>query len=286
VTSRRSPTVRKRRLAAELRRLRKECGLTREQVAERIGCAPVTITRIETGQSGARVGEVSLMLEVSGVTGDERAALLQVAKDARKRGWWHPYSTSIPRWFQIYVGIEEEASSMRVYQPEVVPGFLQTEAYARAIHLAEPAVPSEEETDRNVTVRLERQKRLLTAENSPDMWIVLSEAVLRRMVGGPKVMHDQLAQLLELSHHPNIMIQILTFRSGAHPAMLGGFALLGFPEPLDADVVYVEYRQGSLYLEKQDEVDSYSLMFNHLRAQALGREGSRDLITQVMQETV
>ncbi|MFE9107645.1 helix-turn-helix domain-containing protein [Actinomadura geliboluensis] len=284
MTARRSPTVRKRRLAAELRRLRKERGLTREQVAERIGCAPVTITRIETGQSGARLGEVSLMLEVYGVTGDEREALLQVAKDARKRGWWHQYSSTIPAWFQVFVGIEEEASSVRVYQPEVVPGFLQTEAYARSIHLAEPVVPSEEETDRNVALRMERQKRLLATNDAPDMWIVLSEGVVRRRVGGSEVMREQLVHLLELSHHPQIMIQILPFRAGAHPAMQGGFTVLSFPEPLDPDVVYVEYRQGSLYLEKQVEVDSYTQMFNHLCAQALGREGSRELITRVTQE--
>lgn len=284
MTARRSPTVRKRRLAAELRRLRKECGLTREQVAERIGCAPVTITRIETGQSGARVGEVSLMLEVYGVTGDEREALLQVAKDARKRGWWHPYGAVIPGWFQVYVGIEEEAASVRIYESEVIPGLLQTAVYAKATYLAEPVPLPEEEIERRVALRVDRQARMLEGEDTPTMWIVLSEAALRRNVGGRSTMKEQLERLLQLSHLKNIMLQVLAFESGAHPAMQGGFSILGFPEPRDPDVVYVEYRLGSLYLEKQDEVDSYVSIFNHLCAQALGREASRELIARIAQE--
>lgn len=284
MTARRSPTVRKRRLAAELRRLRKECGLTREQVAEGIGCAPVTITRIETGQSGARVGEVSLMLEVYGVTGDEREALLQVAKDARKRGWWHPFSGTMPSWFQVYVGLEEEAASIQDYQPEVVPGILQVEEYARATYLAEAVVPSEDEISRQTTLRMERQKRLLEADDAPEMWFVCNEAVIRREVGGRNAMKDQLERLVSLSHRPNITLQVLPFTAGAHPGMQGGFRILGFPERADPAVVYVEYRRGSLYLEKTDDVHSYTLVFNHLRAQALGRDESRALIASVAQD--
>jgi transcriptional regulator with XRE-family HTH domain len=264
--------------------LRKECGLTREQVAERIGCAPVTITRIETGQSGARVGEVSLMLEVYGVTGDEREALLQVAKDARKRGWWHPYSSTMPSWFQVYVGLEEEAASIQDYQPEVVPGILQVEAYARATYLAEAIVPSEDEINRQTTLRMERQKRLLEADNAPEMWFVCNEAVIRRVVGGRNAMKDQLDWLVALSRQPNITIQVLPFTAGAHPGMQGGFRILSFPEPADPAVVYVEYRRGSLYLEKVDDVHSYTLVFNHLRAQALGRDESRVLIASAAQD--
>jgi transcriptional regulator with XRE-family HTH domain len=284
VSARRSPTVRKRRLAAELRRLRKESGLTREQVAQRIGCAPVTITRIETGQSGARVGEVSLMLEVYGIVGEQREALLQVARDARKRGWWHPFSSTIPEWFQVYVGIEEEAASIRTYQSEVIPGLLQTSAYARATYLAEPTELSEEVIDRQVAVRIGRQKHLLEADDAPNMWIVLSEAALRRHVGGRATMREQLEHLVEVSRLPTVTLQVLAFESGAHPAMQGGFMILGFPEPADPDVVYVEYRTGSLYLEKPNEVDSYTLMFDHLRAQALGRDESRALLVQVAKE--
>ncbi|QFG21911.1 helix-turn-helix transcriptional regulator [Actinomadura sp. WMMB 499] len=284
MTARKSPTVRKRRVAAELRRLRKESGLTREQVAERIGCAPVTITRIETGQSGARVGEVALMLEVYGITGDDREAFLQVAKDARKRGWWHPFSSTMPNWFQVYVGLEEEASSIQDYQSEVIPGLLQTEAYARATYLAEPSIPSDEEIERRVALRQGRQKRLLEAEDAPAMWFVLSEAGIRRLVGGRATMCEQLNLLAELSRRPNITIQVLPFTAGAHPAMQGGFTLLGFPEPADPDVVYVEYRQGGLYLEKLDEVGGYLQIFNHLRAQAFGRDDSRYLITSATEE--
>ncbi|WP_245623285.1 helix-turn-helix domain-containing protein [Spirillospora albida] len=275
--------MRKRRLAAELRRLRKEAGLTREDVAERIGCAPVTITRVETGQSGARVGEVSLMLDVYGVVGDEREALLQVAKDARKRGWWHSYSGAIPSWFQVYVGLEEEATSIQDYQPEVVPGILQTEAYGRATYLAEAVVPVGQEIDRQINLRLERQKRILEADNPPDMWFVINEAVIRRSVGGITVMQDQLDHLVRLSHLPNITLQVLPFTAGAHPGMQGGFRILDFPNPADPAVVYVEYRRGSLFLEKADDVSSYTSVFNHLRAQALSRTESRDLVMAAAQ---
>ncbi|MFF5258741.1 helix-turn-helix domain-containing protein [Actinomadura viridis] len=276
--------MRKRRLAAELRRLRKESGLTREQVAERVGCAPITITRIETAQSGARLGEVSLMLEAYGITGEEREAMLQVARDARKRGWWHPYTRAIPDWFQVYIGIEEEASSIRDYQPEVVPGLLQTEGYVRAVAMAEPVVPPIEEIDRQVMLRLGRQERLLEPEDAPDMWFVVGEGVLHRLTGGASVQREQLDHLIELSHLPNVTIQVLPFEAGAHAGMQGGFTILGFPEPADPDVVYVEYRRGGLYLEMQADIDSYILTFDHLRAQALGRSESRALIAQVVKQ--
>ncbi|WP_286988346.1 helix-turn-helix transcriptional regulator [Thermomonospora sp. CIF 1] len=276
--------MRKRRLAAELRRLRKESGLTREQVAERVGCAPITITRIETGQSGARLGEVALMLETYGVTGDRREALMQVARDARKRGWWHPHTKAIPEWFQTYIGIEEEASSLRIYEAEVVPGLLQTEAYATATYLAEPVLLEKDEIARRVALRMERQRRLLEANDAPSMWVVLSEAVLRRHVGGKAVMREQLQYLDTLSRRPNVMLQVLPFSAGAHPAMQGGFTILSFPEPEDPDVVYVEYRLGSIYLEGHEEVDSYALLYNHLCAQALSRDGTRDLIAQVVDD--
>lgn len=255
MTARRSPTVRKRRLAAELRRLRKECGLTREQVAERIGCAPVTITRIETGQSGARVGEVSLMLEVYGVTGDEREALLQVAKDARKRGWWHQYSGTMPKWFQVYVGLEEEASEILTYESEHIPGLFQTDDYIRALLNAGLRTLAEDEIQGRVALRLKRQERLVS-NDAPKIWAVLNEAVIRRHVGGRETMCAQLQQLCELAKLDHINIVVLPFSAGAHPGMEGSCSVLRFPEPADPDVVYVQYRLGSIYLEDPSMLES------------------------------
>ncbi|MFD0683136.1 helix-turn-helix domain-containing protein [Actinomadura fibrosa] len=278
MTSRRSPTVRKRRLAAELRRLRKEAGLTREQVAERIGCAPVTITRIENAQSGARVGEVTLMLEAYGITGEEREALLQVAKDARKRGWWHQYSSTIPEWFRIYLGLEDEASELLIYESEHIPGILQTEEYIRAVMSSGLRSLPEEEVERRVALRLKRQERIL-GDEAPKMWAVLNEAVIHRLVGGREVMTRQLSHLLELSKLDHINIVILPFSAGAHPAMDGACNLLRFPEPMDPDIVYIQYRRGIVYLEDPSDVEEYVDLFDQLRSRALGPAESIALIT-------
>jgi transcriptional regulator with XRE-family HTH domain len=284
MTTRKSPTVRKRRVAAELRRLRKESGLTREQVAERIGCAPVTITRIETGQSGARLGEVSLMLEVYGVTGEEREAFLQVAKDARKRGWWHPFSSAIPSWFQIYVGLEEEASEILTYESELIPGLLQIDDYTRALLHADLRSRTEEEIEHRVALRLKRQERL-TTDDAPKVWAVLNEAVLRRQVGGPETMRKQLHHLAEMTHLNHVNIVVLPFTAGAHPSMDGACNILRFPEPADPDVVYVQYKLGSVYLEDPADVETYVDLFDHLRSRALGPEESLALIARVVGET-
>ncbi|RKS71852.1 helix-turn-helix protein [Actinomadura pelletieri DSM 43383] len=283
MTTRKSPTVRKRRVAAELRRLRKEAGLTREQVADQIGCAPVTITRIETGQSGARVGEVSLMLEVYGVTGEEREAFLQVAKDARKRGWWHQYSSAMPKWFEVYVGLEEEAAEILDYSPETIPGPLQIEDYIRAVSLANLQPPPEGELERRVALRLRRKERL-TSNDAPRLWAVLNEGAIRRQVGGEETMRAQLNHLVELSQMSHINLLVLPFSAGAHPAMHGPCTVLRFPHPADSDVVYVQYRRGSVYLEDPTDVEHYIGLFDQLRARALGPGESRALIVRVADE--
>jgi hypothetical protein len=150
--------------------------------------------------------------------------------------------------------------------------------------LGEPAIPTDEEIERRIAVRMGRQRRLLEDGDAPDYWIIVNEAALRRNVGGKAVMKEQLEYLLERSRLSNVTIQVLTFESGAHSSMNGGFTILGFPEPTDRDVVYVEYREGSIYLEQPSEVRSYTLVFDHLRAQALGRDASRSLIAKLARE--
>ena len=179
--SRSSPTVRRRRLAAEMRRLRKESGKTREQVAQFVGCSPVTVTRIESGQSAPRVADAARMLELYGVTGTRRDMLITLAREARRRGWWQQYS--VTPWFEVYVGLEEEACEIRSYEAEAIPGLLQTEGYARAVMLADVDVPADEEIQRRIAVRMKRQERL-TGDDAPRMWVVLNEAALHRQVGG------------------------------------------------------------------------------------------------------
>jgi len=202
---------------------------------------------------------------------------------ARVKGWWHQYSGAIPEWFQFHVGLEAEASALQGYESELAPGLLQTEGYTRAIMSTAPVPETGDEVDRQITVRMERQKRL-TAADPPDVWAVLNEAVIRRLVGGTKVMREQLCHLVELSALQNVTVQVLPYAAGAHPAMHGSFKIMKFPAPIDPDVVYLEAQTGALYLEKTEDVDRYSVMFDHLRAQALSPEASRTLIAQLAKE--
>ncbi|MEV5414450.1 helix-turn-helix transcriptional regulator [Thermopolyspora sp. NPDC052614] len=280
MSAQRSPSARQRRLAAILRGLRKDAGLSREAVAERLGCSPPTVTRIEAAQTTARVADVSVMLDIYGVTGQSKDTLLQLARDARKRGWWDKMSDAIPEYFQSYVGLEEDASAVWGYESEYVPGLFQTEEYARAVLEAEPTRPPEDELAHTLSIRMKRQERL-TAPSPPEMWMVLNEAVLRREVGSPDIMRGQLRRLADLSVQNHVNIQVLPFDSGAHPAMNGGFSLLKFPKPSDPAIVYVEYWRGGIYLEESSEVDAYTRLFDHLRARALGPDQTRRLITQV-----
>ncbi|MET8048651.1 helix-turn-helix transcriptional regulator [Streptosporangium sp. NPDC005286] len=280
----RSPSVRRRRLAAELQRLRKEAGLTRDQAAEHAGCSPVTITRIESATSAATVALVAMMLDLYGVTGERQEALMQLARDARKRGWWYKVSEAIPEWVQSYVGLEEEAATFREYQSEFVPGLLQTEGYARAVMRSAPVLPPDEEMERRLSIRMKRQERALERPDPPMMWCILNEAVIRRPVGGVQSMQDQLQRLIQLSERSYITLQVLPFSAGVHPAMDGGFTVLSFPKMSDPDTVYVEYWQGSVYLEDPREVDAYVLLFDHLRARALGPDQTRSLIEQAIRE--
>jgi len=280
MTRRTSPTVRRRRLATELRRLRKESGKTREQVADFVSCSPSTITKIEAASTGAPPAYVARMLEFYGVDETTREAWQAIAKQARRRGWWTPYSRDIPEWFTIYVGLEEEASKIREYECEIIPGLLQTEDYIRELMRAAHVQASAEEADRRVAVRLKRQQ-LLHSDGAPDLWIILGEACLHREVGGREVMHEQLLRLCEISRLDNVTVQILPFSAGAHPSMQNGFVILGYPDPIDPDVVYVEYRTGSIYLEQQSEIEVHEKVFDHLRAKALSLEDSYTLIERI-----
>ncbi|SDH95654.1 hypothetical protein SAMN05421505_12816 [Sinosporangium album] len=222
-----------------------------------------------------------MMLNLYGVDSERHDVLMTLARDARQRGWWQAYSGAIPQWFEVYVGLEEEASKICSWENEQIDGRLQTEDYMRALFQSEMIVPSDEEIDRRVAVRLKRQEKLLAAD-APELWVVVGEGALRRMVGGVETMRGQINKLIQAPRINNIMLQVLPFSAGAHPAMHGAFHLLGFAG--DPDVVYVEYRQGSLYLEQAPDVDAYVKLFDHLRARALSPDDSRVLLARVMDE--
>ncbi|GAB7049343.1 helix-turn-helix domain-containing protein [Catenuloplanes indicus] len=280
MTQRRSPTVRRRRLGAELRKHREEAGVTIEAVADRLRCSTSKVSRIETGHTSATPRDVRAMLDIYGIDGDESAELVQISREARQKGWWHPYSTVLTG---AYVGLEAEANSVRAYEQQVVPGLLQTEEYARAmIRSARPDI-SADEVERRVRVRMERQS-LLMQDDPIDLWMVLDEAVVSRPVGGDAVMRAQIHHLVVTAELPNVTLQVLPFAAGAHAGMDGTFTILDFPEPTDTDVVYAENATGGLFLEKADELRKYVFIFDHIRAAALRPEESVSLLADLAKE--
>jgi transcriptional regulator with XRE-family HTH domain len=278
-----SPTVRGRRLAAELRRLRDTAGLTIEEVAQRLEISASKVSRMETGRRSIHPRDVRDLLDVYEVTGEQREIMLTLARQSRQKGWWHTYGEAIPEWFEVYVGLESEATSLRTYQTQLVPGLLQTEAYQRAFLRTDPQGTEDQKTDRKVALRMARQERL-TNDDPPKLWAVLDEAVIHRVVGDTMIMRQQLEHLIQTAALPHVLLQVLPFAAGAHSAMDGAFMLLGFPEPIDPDVVYLEGQTGGLYLEKPHEIERYTMSFDHLCATALGPEQSVALIQQVIQE--
>lgn len=280
-----SPTVRHRRLLQELRRLRNAAGLKQEEVAEHLDWSPSRMTKVENGTLRISINDVRAMLQLYGLReGAQYDALVQLAKQARERGWWHAYNDVIPQWFQVYVGLEAEASSLRNYEPELVHGLLQTKDYARAVYQAGRMTDSRDDIDRHVSLRVARQDMITRSDSPMHLWAIMNEGGLRRRVGGMPVMRDQLRHLVEMSALPNVTIQVMPYGVGAHVAMLGSFAILSFPEGAAGDVAYIEYATGSLYLEKPEEVRTYSLMYDHLRASALDPRDSTALIAQLAKE--
>jgi transcriptional regulator with XRE-family HTH domain len=265
-----------------LRKLREERGLTLDQAARQVDWTAAKLSRVETGQRGVHPNDVRALTEVYGLTGEERESLITLAREARQRGWWQPYGSALPPGFDTYVGLESDASSIAAYAPELIPGLLQIEGYARAQMRAAPIPEPDGEIEKRVEVRMTRQQRL-TGANPPEVWVILNEAVLHRRVGGPSTLRNQLDHIAELAQVPTITVQVLAFASGAHPATHGAFMMLAFPEPDDLDVVYVEYLTGRAYLESPDEVARYTLVMNHLRARAMSADDSLTLIRSVAQ---
>ncbi|MBE1578561.1 helix-turn-helix domain-containing protein [Amycolatopsis roodepoortensis] len=270
------PTVRRRRLASELRRLREAADLTIDEVSEKLECSASKVSRIETGHVGVTPRDARDMLELYGIAGDEQEALVQLAREARKRGWWHAYNEVFTGTF---VGLEADASSLRAFQALLVPGLLQTERYAKAVIRAMRPDAEDAEIRRRVAARMARQE-LLTDPSPPEYWAVIDEAVLHRVVDGPEVMAEQLYRMVTMAGRANVTVQIVPFGAGAHPGMEGPFLIMGFPELADTDVVYVDSTSSGLYLEEPPDVRRYALMFDHLRAAALKPDDSVEVIAE------
>jgi transcriptional regulator with XRE-family HTH domain len=272
----RTPTGRRRRLGAELRRLREEAELTIDRVAEALECSQSKISRIETGQVSATPRDVRDMLALYRVSEADREAIVQIAREARQRGWWQKF-VDVPDGVPAYVGLEAAATSIDVYMSLIVPALLQTADYARAvIGAVRPDLPAAE-IDRRVELRLHRQA-LLDQERPPTLRVLLDDTVLRRPVGGPAVMADQRRRLLEDADRPAVTLRVLPTDAGAHAGMDGPFTIFGFPAAAERDVVALDSAADALYLENPDDLRRYRRVFELLLPAALTPEESAALI--------
>jgi transcriptional regulator with XRE-family HTH domain len=278
------PTAQRLVLGTQLHRLRESRGVTAEQAAGAIRGSHSKISRMEHGRVGFKERDVADLLTLYGVTdAEERAALLNLAREANTPGWWHAYSDIVPSWLEPYVGLEAAASVIRTYQIQLVPGLLQTEGYARAL-IRQGSAASEEEIARRGELRASRQE-ILRRPDAPQLWAVVDEGALRRPVGGRQVIREQLGYLAEVADHPAVTLQIMPFGVGAHAAMGGPFTILRFAEPDLADVVYIEQLTSALYLDKPAEVDSYLEVMEQLCLQAERPASTAKILQRILAET-
>ncbi|MFT2015480.1 helix-turn-helix domain-containing protein [Streptomyces sp. 796.1] len=282
MTSNVGPTVRRRRLGQELRRLRQEKGMTAEEVAEELMVSQSKISRLENGRRSISQRDVRDLCRAYRVE-DKRLveSLMQMAKDSRQQGWWNAFG-DVP--YSVYIGFENDAASLRVFESQVVPGLLQTPEYAEAVIGGAIPEGTPEQLAQRVQVRLRRQERISDPFSPLRLWAVVDESALRRLVGNPRVMAEQLEYLIRMSHEPHVTVQALPFYLGSHPGMSGQFSILEFSDESDTSVVYLEGVTSDLYLEKLSDVQSYSMMYEHLRAQALNVDQTREFIAEVARE--
>ncbi|MFE4516983.1 helix-turn-helix domain-containing protein [Kitasatospora sp. NPDC056783] len=280
-----TPTVRRRMLGAELRRIREGLNLKVDDVAARLGWHQSKVSRLENGRHGVKANEVEILLDVYEVSDPEtREALAALAREGKRRVWWQPYSDVISKHYASFISFEAEAVSIRNFESSLIPGLLQTADYARAVIRQIESDAKPDEVNALVDVRLARQNATLRREDPLKLWAIIDEAALRRSVGGASVMAKQLHQLVAASREPHVLLQVVPFAAGAHPGVHGPFVILEFPVRGDLDVVYTDGLASSLYLERDDDVATYSQAFDRLRAAALDFGPSRRLITQIAKE--
>ena len=279
------PTVLRILLGSQLRMLREVKGITREEAGYAIRASGSKISRMELGRVSFKERDVTDLLKLYGVDEDETATLVELAIQANSPGWWHKYGDVLPDWFQVYVGLEEAASLIRLYEVQFVPGLLQTADYARAVvRLGQPAA-SPEFIERKVSLRMGRQE-LLTKPGGPRLWAIVDEAALRRPIGGKEVMRAQLEQLILATEEPQVTLQVMPFRSGGHAAEAGAFTIMRFPEPDLPDVVYLEQLTSALYLDKRDDVEKYTEVMERLSVESESPERSVDILSGMLEEVM
>ncbi|MFJ6987573.1 MULTISPECIES: helix-turn-helix domain-containing protein [unclassified Streptomyces] len=275
-------TTRRRQLGAMMRKLRARKALTLEEAGRRVGVSKATISRYETQSGPVKWIVIDALCREYGASDTERQAVVRLAKEARQQGWWSSFADSIPESMNLLLTLEDEAVRENHFSCVYVPGLLQTRAYCTALQKANEVPLASEEIERIVDIRMKRQE-ILDRPEPPHLWAILDESVIRRVVGSPAIMREQLGQVLDAAGSGHVTVQVLPFSKGAHAAALGSFVILGGREA-SLDVVYVDFHAGSLFLEKDDELSRYRLAFDYLRAQALDMEASAAMIDHARRE--
>jgi Domain of unknown function (DUF5753)/Helix-turn-helix domain len=279
------PTVRRMLIGAQLRRLRTEQDISREEAGEAIRASAWKIHRLENGQVSFKERDIVDLLRLYGVADPgEVAAFVILAREANQPGWWHHYGDVLPQWFRAYVDLESAAVLIRTYEAQFVPGLLQTEEYMRAVIQGALLDDTPDVAEQRVQLRLTRQQ-LLDREDAPRLWAVVDEAALRRPVGSREVMRTQLERLIEAAELPNVTLQVLPFAAGAHPAMVGAFSILRFPEPELPDVVYLEHLTNAIYLDKEDDVDQYLHVMETICVRAAAPDRTVEILGRILKES-
>jgi hypothetical protein len=277
-------TVPRRQLGRYLRDLRNRQKITVKAAADALEWSETKIWRIETGQTSLRSHDVELMCRIYAAPPDLTGALMGLAKETKAKGWWHAYGDVIPENFDVYLGLEEAAFHLAWYEPELVPGLLQTEGYARAVIEAGKPGTDAEEIDRRVQLRIERQVLIRRSLAPLELRVVVNESILRRQVGGREVMAGQLDALADVAGLPNVRLRVMPFSAGLHHGMMTGpFVILRFPANGDGTdseppTVYVDGYTGDLYLDKPAEVTQYADAFEAIWNAALNEAASGALI--------
>jgi hypothetical protein len=273
-------------LGNQLRTLREANGVSREAAGWEIRASESKISRMELGRVSFKERDVADLLTLYGVNEDkEREVLLTLARQANTPGWWYRYNDVMPHWFQSYLGLESAAALIRTYEVQFVPGLMQTPEYARAVILLGHADSPEEEIERRVQLRIDRQRLLHRSDPlAPELWVVVDEAALRRPIGGPEVMRRQLESLIEFSTLPNVRLQIIPFLAGGHAAAGGAFTILRFPEDELPDIVYVEQLTSALYLDKREDRDQYAVAMERLCIEAEPPTRTIEILDKLLHE--
>lgn len=254
-----------------------------EAVAEELGWSTSKVSRIELAKIAVTPADVRALLGVLDALSDEVETLVSLANEDRQPGWWRQYAEVLPPWFEGYLSLESEAARLLAYESEVVPGLLQTEEYAVEILRHSPYTQLPDEAARAAELRRTRQARLV----SPDpihLDVVINEGALRRVVGGPEMMRDQLTSLIETTDLPNVALRVLLFEAGAHPGVDGSFTVLEFSDPSDPRIVYLDRLTDSEYLDGLRDIAAYRHAHERLRASALSLSDSRRMISGLLKE--